>query len=84
MPRATKQPPLTDAQWAEVFRIKCLSKEGRPLSKEERALSDRAFDENAERYGAMEPDVFNATVPFGSTRRLPTSKKDWRIGRLWK
>lgn len=60
---------LTDEEWRQVFAIRCRSKEGRPISKEERSLCDAAFKSDESRYGEMEADVFNATVPFGSNVR---------------
>lgn len=74
MTRRTKRarkPPLTEAEWAIVFRARCKSKEGRgdTITKEERKLVDRAYKEDPDRYGAMDADVFNATVPFGSNVR---------------
>lgn len=66
MPRRQK---LTDAEWRDVFRLRCKSKRGETLSKDERALVDRAYKEDEERYAAMEADVFDATVPFGSAAR---------------
>ncbi len=61
------RPKLTEAEWREVFQLRCRSKQGLDLSKEGRALVDAAYNEDPERYGALEPDVFDATVPFGST-----------------
>ena len=60
---------LTEAQWREVFRLRCKSKRGDELSKDERALLDAAFAQDEERYDALSPAVFNATVPFGSNAR---------------
>jgi hypothetical protein len=60
---------LTEAEWADVFKARCRSKRGERLSDEERALVDAAFESDEERYAAMEPDVFDATVPFGSMAR---------------
>ncbi len=62
-----KRKALTDEEWAQVFAARCQSKQGRPLSEKERALCDAAFESDKKRYAAMERDVFNATVPFGST-----------------
>jgi hypothetical protein len=66
-----KSRKLTDKEWQLVFQLRCKSKQGseRALSKRERALVDRAFKEDEDKYGDMEIDVFNATVPFGSTVR---------------
>lgn len=60
---------LTESDWAKVFKARCQSKQGRPISEEERELCDAAFKSNRKRYSAMEGEVFNATVPFGSTAR---------------
>ena len=60
---------LTGSEWREVFQLRCKSKRGEELSREERALVDAAYREDEKRYGAMEDDVFNATVPFGSSVR---------------
>lgn len=61
---------LTDAQWREVFRIRCLSKRGLGLSSEDRNLIDAAWKSDPVRYEAMSTDVFNETVPFGSSLQL--------------
>jgi hypothetical protein len=58
-----------DVDWVAVFEARCASKEGRTLSDEERVLCDAAFEADRARYAAMERDVFNATVPFGSCER---------------
>lgn len=61
---------LSDEEWREVFRLRCLSKRGTPdMSPESRRLVDRAYKEDPDRYKAMEADVFDATVPFGSDVR---------------
>jgi hypothetical protein len=60
---------LTDAEWRVVFQLCCKSKSGGELSKAELALVDAAYKEDENRYGDMEIDVFNATVPFGSVAR---------------
>ncbi len=63
---------LTEAEWSEVFQLRCISKSGsRALTREEQRLVDRAMSEDERRYVAMDADVFNATVPFGSMRRWP-------------
>lgn len=56
MIRRTPRRALTEADWQAVFRARCKSKQGQGLTPEER-------------YGAMEPGIFDATVPFGSTSR---------------
>lgn len=60
---------LSDAKWRDVFRLRCKSKSGGTLSVTERALVEAAYQEDETRYGDMEIDVFNATVPFGSITR---------------
>ena len=70
--------PLTEAQWAEVFELCCASKSGKKLTRAEQRLVERAFKEDRERYASLEPEVFNATVPFGSTRRWSTTTKTSR------
>lgn len=60
---------LTEKDWQLVFKARCESKQGRALTPEARALVEAAWREDKERYAAMERDVFNATVPFGSTVR---------------
>jgi hypothetical protein len=63
------RPPLTEAEWQVVFKGRCDSKRGIQSSPEVQTLIERAFRENRERYGKMDVDVFNETVPFGSTVR---------------
>ena len=60
---------LTEAQWGEVFRLRCQAKRGGSLSVLERRLVERAYREDPDRYARLTPDVFDATVPFGSTAR---------------
>lgn len=61
---------LTELEWEAVFRARCKSKQGQTLSDTERTIVDRAYTNNRKRYAAMERDVFNATVPFGSNARV--------------
>ena len=61
----------TEAEWREVFRLRCASKRGDVLSPDQRALCEHAYRVDPTRYSAMNNDVFNATVPFGSTARKP-------------
>lgn len=70
----TKRRKLTNAEWRLVFRLRCQSKQGGKLSEQEHALVNRAYEEDEERYGDMETDVFNATVPFGSSVRIRRDK----------
>ena len=60
---------LTEEEWRRVFQLRCRTKQGQEISKEELALTATAFREDPKRYSALEVDVFNATVPFGSTAR---------------
>lgn len=60
---------LSDAELRDVFQLRCKSKSGGTLSTAERALVEAAYQEDETRYGGMEIDVFNATVPFGSRAR---------------
>lgn len=60
---------LTEYDWHKVFALRCRSKLGKQLSDEEQALVDAAYRQDRKRYGAMDPDVFDATVPFGSAAR---------------
>lgn len=66
----TRWTRLTEREWVEVFRLRCKSKSGGELTKVERALTEAAYRENEKRYARMEIDVFNATVPFGSSVRI--------------
>ena len=65
---------LTEREWGLVFYLRCQTKQGRMISEADQRLVDRAYASDRERYAAMEPRVFNATVPFGSTRRMPEEK----------
>jgi hypothetical protein len=58
---------LTDESWRKVFSIRCRSKQGQPIPSAELGLYGRAMREDPARYEAMGADVFEATVPFGST-----------------
>ena len=65
-----KRKQLSDDDWAKVFASRCQTKQGRPISQAEQALVDTAYKSDRKRYSAMEKDVFNATVPFGSNVRM--------------
>jgi hypothetical protein len=65
---------LTEMEWLDVFEARCRSKRGERLTEEERALIDRAYATDEKRYGRMEAEVFNATVPFGSAARWGRSR----------
>lgn len=60
---------LTESEWRRVFVIRCKSKRGEHVSDEERSLFMRAYKADPKRYAAMDADVFDATVPTGSTAR---------------
>ena len=60
---------LTKAEWRHVFKARCKSKQGLALSDAEKDLVGAAWWSDQKRYERMETDVFNATVPFGSTVR---------------
>lgn len=65
--------PLSEDDRREVFRLRCKSKRGETLSRKEMALVQRAFETDPAWYKKTEADVFNATVPFGSTVRMKAS-----------
>jgi transposase-like protein len=67
----TKKCSLTEEEWVLVFKLRCRSKSGLPPSDDERALLERAFSLDPERYRAMNADVFEATRPFGSSAKPP-------------
>ena len=60
---------LTELAWEAVFRARCKSKQGQLLTDAERVLLDVAYVNDRKRYAALEGPVFEATRPFGSTRR---------------
>ncbi len=57
---------LTEAEWARVFDLRCRSKRGEMLPREEHALCVAAFEEDSKRYAALNRAVFEATAPFGA------------------
>jgi hypothetical protein len=65
-----KRKKLSEADWARVFGARCQTKQGRQVSADERTLIDAAYKSDRKRYAAMEKDIFNATVPFGSNVRM--------------
>lgn len=67
--RTPKKRKLTEEEWRQVFETRCRSKRGQRLSDEEQSLVGAAFVSDEKRYGEMDADVFDATVPFGSTAR---------------
>ena len=60
---------LSAAEWEKVFRARCESKQGHFLTPEQQELVKAAWESDKKRYAALEPEVFNATVPFGSSAR---------------
>lgn len=60
---------LTELEWIQVFDARCLSKQGKTLTVQQSRLCDRAFRTDRKRYGELDVDVFNATVPFASPVR---------------
>jgi hypothetical protein len=65
-----KRKQLTEDEWLQVFKARCQTKQGRPISEAEHDLVNAAYKSDRARYSAMEKDVFNATVPFGSNVRM--------------
>lgn len=59
----------TEGDWLLVFRIRCRSKTGQPVTQDELELCERAMRSDPERYSLMSDDVFDATAPFGSSVR---------------
>lgn len=62
----SKRKALTEAQWKDVFAIRCRSRRGERIQPAKLALCSRAMAEDQKRYDETEADVFDATVPFGS------------------
>jgi hypothetical protein len=60
---------LLDADWRALFAIRCRSKQGHPITSSEQRLCTRAMREDPDRYNNMSADVFDATVPFGSSMK---------------
>jgi len=58
--------PLTEAEWNEVFEIRCLTKKGLPITESQQQLIQRAFESDPERYKELNAPVFDATLPVGS------------------
>jgi len=72
---SSRKRTLTKDDWHKVFGLRCRSKRGQRLSEDEQALVDAAYRQDVDRYAAMEPDVFDATVPFGSQARARRVKR---------
>lgn len=70
-----KRKVLTDTEWAQVFRARCKSKRGGGLTAEEFALITAAHTSDRKRYVDMDEDVFNETLPVGSTAKYKGRKK---------
>lgn len=66
-----KKRALSEAEWKEVFRVRCKNKRGEQLNEQEQMLVERAWSSDRARYRNLDADVFDATVPFGSTVRYP-------------
>ena len=60
---------LTEVEWSKVFHLRCQSKRGKGLTDDEQALLAAAFQSDEQRYAALDADVFDATVPFGSAAK---------------
>lgn len=71
----TKRPKLTDENWRNVFSIRCRSKQGHPITPVVQSLCMQAIREDSIRYETMSADVFDATVPFGSTTKAKHPSK---------
>ena len=69
-----KTPNPVDAR--RCFRVRCRSKRGERLSSEDIEFVARMFDTYPDWYTALEVNVFNATVPYGSNVRRPTTIPD--------
>jgi hypothetical protein len=61
-----KKKTLTEMDWEKVFRLRCRSKKGEELSREDYDFCVMAYKEDPKRYSAMDKEVFNATKPFGA------------------
>jgi hypothetical protein len=60
---------LTEAEWEKVFLLRCKIKRGETVVGEDWDLVKAAFDSDRKRYSALGADVFNATVPVGSSAK---------------
>lgn len=60
---------MNDQDWERVFKIRCKSKRGELFSEDERKFLIVAYNENPDRYSAMDDRIFEETAPFGSTIR---------------
>ena len=64
-----KREKLTEAEWLNVFKLRCRTRRGERLTDPETDLVERAHVEDRERYRALDKDVFEETLPVGSTAR---------------
>lgn len=69
-----KTPTPEDAR--RCFRIRCRSKRGETMSREDSKFCTQMYKKFTEWYGAIEANIFNATVPFGSQAKHPTTLPD--------
>ncbi len=60
---------MTDAEWEAVFRLRCRSKRGERLSRDDQARCEAAYAVDPARYAAMNDSIFNETAPFGAKVR---------------
>jgi hypothetical protein len=54
---------------ARCFDLRCRAKRGEALYPADREFVEKMFHDFPDWYGATEPEVFNRTIPFGSSRR---------------
>jgi hypothetical protein len=67
--RRSPKKALDAAQWERVFFLRCKSKRGESVTDEDQRLLVAAYRSDPGRYGDLNADVFNATVPIGSSVR---------------
>jgi hypothetical protein len=60
---------LTEQEWAEVFRVRCRSKQGHRLNDEEFSILTAAWKSDPNRYKGLDKEVFEATLPAGSSAK---------------
>jgi hypothetical protein len=60
---------MNSKEKVKLFKIRCAGKRWEYVSKEDHRFCAAMFKKYPKEYGEMEVDVFNATVPFGSTVR---------------
>lgn len=59
---------MTQAERERLFDLRCRSKRGEYLSPEDVSFLESMWKQFPEQYSAMQPEVFEATKPFGSIR----------------